>query len=331
MPQPTSRTFCPGFRFSRSTNSCEHKIRSFFSFIKASKDEPWCASAVGKIRMMLRPRYTEGTMSRCSVHIHFLKYYIMENSNRTTHTFTGTLLTLFLPWWCWGRLCWRSPPRTSSRSEGSHGWCTAGCPGTAGRCRIHFRCLRSEAPSPAASRSDLDYFSSEKKKENVQVEWRETRVWAAHPSVLHLRFYWTSQKVDMTLPRCRPSLSFSTQCRNQTFGPLLAPRLVLIVPGGCTVRQCGSRWGWSPSWSHLGRKLQSYSKSCHHQEKRYWLPSPSIQSFMVSLVGFSLHLCLNHHYDEGEMWRLELSTWSVVAGLSEEKKAAGPQPAQHLL
>ena len=27
----------------------------------------------------------------------------------------------------------------------------------------------------------------------------------------------------------------------------------------------------------------------------------------------------------------ELSTWSVVAWLSEEKKAAGPQPAQHLL
>lgn len=25
MPQPTSRTFCPGFRFSRSTNSCWHK------------------------------------------------------------------------------------------------------------------------------------------------------------------------------------------------------------------------------------------------------------------------------------------------------------------
>ena len=71
-------------------------------------------------------------------------------------------LPLFLPWWCWAPLCWHNQPRTSSRSAGCRGWCTAGCPGTAERCWIRSGYSRSGEPSPQASRSDSDYFSSGK-------------------------------------------------------------------------------------------------------------------------------------------------------------------------
>lgn len=74
----------------------------------------------------------------------------------------GVSQTLFLPWWWWARLCWRNQLQTSFRSAGCPGWCTAGCPGTAGTWRICSGCSRSGEPSPAASRSDSDCFSSGK-------------------------------------------------------------------------------------------------------------------------------------------------------------------------
>lgn len=65
------------------------------------------------------------------------------------------------PWWLWVLLYWRNQPQTSSRSAGCLVGCTADCLETAGRYWILSGSLRSAHPSAAASRADLDYFSSE--------------------------------------------------------------------------------------------------------------------------------------------------------------------------